>query len=104
MLSFDTFHFGPDWLLLLAIAHVVWKFPEAVMKESQPDCVSLLQQEIANCAFKIQDIKKKLNRLSSSKTKEKLDRYNQCLEEIEKARKVNQDKVKEFEDVQSDLL
>ena len=78
ILSFETFHFRPDWLLLLAIAHPVWKFPEAVMEGSQPDCVSLVQQEIANCAFKIQD-KKELNRLSSPKTKEQLDRYSQCV-------------------------
>ena len=104
VLSFETFHFGPDWLLQLAIAHVVWKFPEAVMEESQPDCVSLLQQEIANCAFKTQDIKKELNRLSSPKTKEQLDRYNKCVEEMEKARKVYQDKVQEFGDLQTDLL
>ena len=77
----------------MASAHVVWKFPEAVMEGSQPDCVSLLQQEIADCAFKIQDIKKELNRLSSPKTTEQLDKYNKCVEQLEKARKVYQDKV-----------
>ena len=74
------------------------------MEGSQPDCISLLQQEIANCAFKIQDIKKELNRLSSPKTKEQLDKCNNCVEQLKKARKVYQDKVKEFEDLQSELL
>ena len=65
--------------------HVVWKFPEeAVMEGSQPDTVSLLQQEIANCAFNIQQIKVSLKRLSSPKTKEQLNQYNKCVEQLEK--------------------
>ena len=86
------------------MVHVVWKFPEAVMEGSQPDTVSLLQQEIANCAFNIQQIKFKLNRLSSQKTKEQLNRYNFCVEKLKKARKVYQTKVQEFEEFQSALL
>ena len=88
----------PTWL---TIVHVVWKFPEAVMEGSQPDTVSLLQQEIANFAFNIQQIKVELNRLSSPKTKEQLNQYNKCVEQLEKARKVYQSKVKEFEELQS---
>ena len=84
--------------------HVVWKFPEAKMEENQPDTVSLLQQEIANCAFNIQQIKVELNKLSSPKTKEQLNKYNLCVEELEKARKVYQTKVQEFQELQSLLL
>ena len=84
--------------------HVVWKFPEAVMEGSQPDTVSLLQQEIANCAFNIQQIKLELNRLSSPKTKEQLNKYNLCVEKLEKARKVYQTKIQEFKELQSLLL
>ena len=65
--------------------HVVWKFPEAVMEGSQLDTVSLLQQEIANCALNIQQFKVELNRLSSPKTKEQLNKYNKCVEQLEKA-------------------
>ena len=64
--------------------HVVWKFPEVVMEGSQPDTVSLLQQEIANCAFNIQQIKVELNRLSCQKTKEQQNKYNKCVEQLEK--------------------
>ena len=74
------------------------------MKGSQPDTVSLLQQKIANCAFNIQQSKVELNRLSSPKTKEQLNKYNKFVEQMEKARKVYQDKVQEFEDLQSELL
>ena len=88
----------------MAIVHVVRKFPVAVMEGSQPDTVSLLQQEIANCAFNIQQIKLELNRLSSLKTKEQLNKYNLCVEKLEKARKVYQTKVQEFEELQSVLL
>ena len=84
--------------------HIVWKFLEAVMEGSQPDTVSLLQQEIANCAFHIQQIKVELNRLSSPKTKGQLNKYNRCVEQLEKARKVYQSKVEEFEELQSELL
>ena len=84
--------------------HVVWKFPEPVMEGSQPDTVSLLQQGIANCAFKIQDIKKELNKLCFPKSKEQLNKYNLCVEQLEKARKVYQSKVQEFEEFQSLLL
>ena len=84
--------------------HVVWKFPEAVMEESQPDTVSLLQQEIANCTFNIQQIKVELNRLSSPKTKEQLNKYNKCVKQLEKARKIYESKVQEFEEPQSLLL
>ena len=84
--------------------HVVWKFPEAVMEGSQPDTVSLLQQEIANCAFNIQQIKVELNRLSCPKTKEQQNKYNKCVEQLEKARKKYQPKVQEFVDIQSLLL
>ena len=91
---------GPAWLTTV---HVVWKFPEAVMEGSQPDTVSLLQQEIANCAFNIQQNKVELNRLSSPKTKEQLNKYK-CVEQLEKARKVFQSKVQEFEELQSLLL
>ena len=63
---------GPYCRQLLML---VWKFPEAVMEGSMPDSVSLLQQEIANCALKIQEIKVKLNRLSYPKTKEQ---FEQC--------------------------
>ena len=83
---------------------LVWKFPEAVMEGSMPDSVSLLQQEIANCALKIQEIKVKLNRLSSPKTKEQLEQYNKCVEELDIARKVYQTKVNEFEELQYELL
>ena len=84
--------------------HVVWKFPEAVMEGSQPDTVSLLQQEIGNSAFNIQQIKVELNRLSSPKTKEQLNKYNKCVKQLIKARKVYQSKVQEFEELQSLLL
>ena len=67
------------------------------MEGSQPDTVSLLQQEIANCAFNIQKIMLELNRLSFPKTKEQL-------EQLEKARKVYQTKVQKFEELQSLLL
>ena len=80
---------------------LVGKFPEAVMEGSMPDSVSLLQQEVANCALKIQEIKVKLNRLSYPKTKEK---YNKCVQELDIARKVYQTKVQEFEELQSELL
>ena len=30
-LSFDMFHFGPDWGLLVDTTHVAWKFSEPVM-------------------------------------------------------------------------
>ena len=75
-----------------------------VMEGSQPDTVSLLQQKIANCAFNIQQIKVELNRLSCPKTKEQLNKYSKCVEQLEKARKVYQSKVQEFEDIQSILL
>ena len=84
--------------------HVVWKFPEAKMEGSQPDTVSLLQQEIANCAFDIQQIKVNLSKLSSPKTKEQFNKYNKCVEQLEKTRKVYQPKVQEFEELQSLLL
>ena len=84
--------------------HVAWKFPEPVMEGSQPDTVSLLQQEIANCAFNIQQIKVELNRLSSLKTKEQFNKYNKCVEQLDKARKVYQSEVQEFEEFQSLLL
>ena len=84
--------------------HVVWKFPEAEMEGSQPDTVPLLKQEIANCAFDIQQIKVNLNKLSSPKTKEQLNKYNKCVEQLEKARKVYQSKVQKFEELQSLLL
>ena len=64
----------------------------------------LLQQEIANCAFNIQQIRVGLNRLSSPKTKEQLNQYNLCVEKLEKARKVYKTKVQEFEELQSVLL
>ena len=83
---------------------LVWKFPEAVMEGSMPDSVSLLRQEIANCALKIQEIKVKLNRLSYPKTKEQLEQYNKCVEELDIARKVYQTKVQEFEELQFELL
>ena len=86
------------------MVHVVWKFPEAEMEGSQPDTVSLLQQEIANCAFDIQQIKVNLNKLSSPKTKEQVNKHNKSVEQLEKARKVYQSKVQEFEDLQSLLL
>ena len=86
------------------MVHVVRKFPEAEMEGSQPDTVSLLQQEIANCAFDIQQVKVNLNKLSSPKTKEQLNKYNKCVEQVEKARKVYQSKVQEFEELQSLLL
>ena len=92
---------GPTWLNAV---HVVWKFPEPKMEGSQPDTVPLLQQEIANCAFNIQQIKVELNRLSSPKTKEQLNQYNLCVEKLKKARKVYQTKVQEFEELQSVLL
>ena len=74
------------------------------MEGSQPDTVSLLQLEIANCAFNIQQIQMELNRLSSPKTKEQLNKYNLCVDKLEKARKVYQTKVQEFEELQSLLL
>ena len=40
-----------------------------------------------------------LNRLSSPKTKEHLNKYNLCVEQLEKARKVYQTRVEEFEEV-----
>ena len=43
----------------------------------------------------------KTNRLSSPKTKEQLNKYNKCVEQLEKARKVYQSKVQEFEEVVS---
>ena len=86
------------------MVHVVWKFPETEMEESQSDTVSLLQQEIANCAFDIQQIKVNLNKLSSSQTKEQLNKYNKCVEQLKKARKVYQSKKQEFEELQSLLL
>ena len=88
----------------MTTVHVVWKFPEAVIEGSQPDTVSLLQQEIANCAFNIQQIKLELNKLSSPKTKEQLNKYNLCVEKLEKARNIYQTKVQEFEELQSLLL
>ena len=91
-LSFVMFHFGHDWL------------PESEMEGSQPDTVSLLQQEIANYAFIIQQVRVNLNRLSSLKTKEQVNQYNKCVEQLEKARKVYQSKVQEFEELQSLLL
>ena len=57
---------GPTWLTTV---HVVWKFPQAEMEGSQPDTVALLQQEIANLCFQIQQIKVDLNKLSCPKTK-----------------------------------
>ena len=80
------------------------EFQEAVMEGNQPDAVSLLQQEIANCAFNIQQIKMELNRLSSPKTKEQINKYNLCVEQLEKARKIYQSKVQEFKELQSLLL
>ena len=77
--------------------HVVWKFPEV-------DTVSLLKQEIANCGLIIQQIKVDLNRLSSPKTKEQLNKYNRCVEQLDKAGKVYQSKVQEFEELQSLLF
>ena len=74
------------------------------MEGSQPDTVSLLQQEIANCAFNIQQIKVELNRLSSPKTKEQSKKYNKCVEQLDKARNVYQFKMQEFEELQSLLL
>ena len=71
------------------------------MEGSQPDTVSLLQQEIANCGFNIQQIKLEL---SSPKAKEQLNKYNLCVEKLEKAIKVYQTKVQEFEVLQSLLL
>ena len=70
------------------------------MEGSQPDTVSLLKQEIANCAFNIQHIKVEVNRLSCPKTKEQQNKYNKCVEQLEKARKVYQSKVQEFEYLQ----
>ena len=84
--------------------HVMWKFPEAVMEGSRPDTVSLLKQEIANCGLIIQQIKVDLNRLSSPKTKEQLNKYNRCVEQLDKAKKVFKSKVQEFEELQSLLL
>ena len=84
---------------LVTTMHVVMKFPEAVMEGIQPDNVSLLQQEIGNSAFNIQQIKVELNRLSSPKTKEQLNKYNKCVEQLGKARKVYQSKVHEFEEL-----
>ena len=83
---------------------LVWKFPEAVMEGSMPDSVSLLQQEIANCALKIQEIKVKLNRLSYPKTKEQFEQYNKCVQVLNIVRKVYQTKGQEFEELQSELL
>ena len=74
------------------------------MEISSPDSVSLLQQEIANLAFKIQEIKLELNKLSSPKTKEQLDKYNNCVEQLDKAREDYQTKVQEFEELQLELL
>ena len=61
-----------------------------------PDSVSLLQQEIANCALKIQEIKVKLNGLSYPKTKEQFEQYNKWVQELDIARKVYQTKVQEL--------
>ena len=74
------------------------------MEGCQPDTVSLLQQEIDNCAFNIQQTNVKLNRLSSAKTKDQSNKYNKCVEQLEKARNVYQSKVQEFEKLQSLLL
>ena len=102
--NFETFCFGCYWLLLLAIAHVGMEIPRSSNEGSMPDSVSLLQQEIANCALEIQEIKVKLNRLSSPKTKEQFEQYNKCVQELDIARKVYQTKVQEFEELQSELL
>ena len=74
------------------------------MEGSQPVTVSLLQQEIANCAFKIQQIKVELKTLSSPRTKEQFNKYNKCVEQLDKSRKVYQFKIQEFEELQSLLL
>ena len=86
------------------MVHIVWKFPEAEIGGSQSDTVSLLQQEMAKCVFDIQQIKVNLNKLSSLKTKEQLNKYNKHVEQLEKARKVYQFKVQEFEELQLLLL
>ena len=103
--TFETFCFqtllGPTQV---GSVHVNWKFPEAVMEGSRPDTVSLLNQKIANCGLIIQIIQVDLNRLSSSKTKEQLNKYNRCAEQLDKARKVYQSKVQQLEELQSLLL
>ena len=58
-----------------------------VMEGNRPDTVSLLKQEIANCGLIIQQIKVNLNKLSSPKTKEQLNQYNYCVEQLDKAKK-----------------
>ena len=68
------------------MVHIVWKFPEAEIGGSQSDTVSLLQQEMAKCAFDIQQIKVNLNKLSSLKTKEQLNKYNKHAEQLVKER------------------
>ena len=83
----------------MASLHSVWKFPEAVIEGSRPDIVSLLKEEIANCGLITQQIKVDLNRLSFPNTKEQLNKYNRCVEQLDKARKVYQSKIQEFEEL-----
>ena len=63
--------------------HVMYKFPEAVIEGSRPNTVSLLKHEIAHCGLIIQQIKVDLNRLSSAKSKEQLNKYNRCVEQLD---------------------
>ena len=88
----------------MTTVHVVWKFPQAEMEGSQPDTVSLLQQEIADLCLQIQQIKVDLNKLSCPKTKDQLQKYNLSVEQMDKVRKLHKSKVEEFEELQSELL
>ena len=80
------------------------EIPKAEMEGSQPDTVSLLQQEIADLCLQIQQIKMDLNKFSCPKTKDQLQKYNLCVEQLDKVRKLNKSKVEEFEELQSELL
>ena len=92
---------SPTWLTTV---HVVLKFPQAEMEGSQTYTVSLLQQEIADLCLQIQQIKVNFNKLSCPKTKDWLEKYNLCVEQLDKVRKVHKSKVEEFEELQSELL
>ena len=68
----------------MELVHVVLKFPEAEIEGIQLDTVSL---EIAHLSFKIQQTKVEINKDVLGKTKEQLDYYNKCVEQLDKARK-----------------
>ena len=79
-------------------------FHQEVMEGSDPDAVSLLQQEIANLCLQIQAIKAKINKFSSPQTQEEEDKLQYWLQQLDKVREVHKGKVDEFQELQSELL